>query len=141
MLGRVSKSKPHPKTLEAIKLSEYIVKFGDEIMLCSRYFRKGLSYQVKGDQSHRCQNCTEAKVVCDGSGVASYQKNIKARVKLEKEEKQAEKALKAAMAKLARIRSQKRLLKKKGDKLFARGMQSQEESGNLQSESVTISSA
>ncbi|KAJ4235402.1 hypothetical protein NW760_004943 [Fusarium oxysporum] len=56
---------------------------------------------------------------------------MKARVKLEKEEEQAEKALEAAMAKLARICSQKCLLKKKGDKLFAWGMQSQEESGNL----------
>ncbi|KNA98077.1 hypothetical protein FOXG_18334 [Fusarium oxysporum f. sp. lycopersici 4287] len=111
-------------------------------MPCSRCFRKGLSCQVKGDQSHRCQNCTEAKVVCDGSGVASYlEKNMKARVKLEKEEEQAEKALEAAMAKLARIRSQKRLLKKKGDELFARGMQSQEESGELQDESVVISNA
>ncbi|KNB19296.1 hypothetical protein FOXG_22517 [Fusarium oxysporum f. sp. lycopersici 4287] len=66
---------------------------------------------------------------------------MKARVKLEKEEEQAEKALEAAMAKLARIRSQKRLLKKKGDELFARGMQSQEESGELQDESVVISNA
>lgn len=66
---------------------------------------------------------------------------MKARAKLEKEEEQAEKALEAAMAKLARIRSQKRLLKKKGDELFARGMQSQEESGELQDESVVISNA
>ena len=59
------------------------------------------------------------------------EKNIKAYVKLEKEEEQAEKALKAAMAKLARIRSQKRLLKKKGNKLFTYRMQSQEESSKL----------
>ncbi|EXM22761.1 hypothetical protein FOTG_09528 [Fusarium oxysporum f. sp. vasinfectum 25433] len=66
---------------------------------------------------------------------------MKARVKLEKEEEQAEKALKAAMAKLARICSQKRLLKKKGDKLFTCGMQSQEESSEIQNESATISNA
>ncbi|KAM0310645.1 hypothetical protein ACHAPQ_012476, partial [Fusarium lateritium] len=60
--------------------------------------------------------------------------NIKARAKLEKEEEEAEAALKIAMARLARVRKQKRALKKKGDDLFARGMQSQEESGELMAE-------
>ncbi|KAJ3530146.1 hypothetical protein NM208_g9455 [Fusarium decemcellulare] len=142
MSGRVAKSKPHPKTAEASKLSEYIAKFGDEVMPCSRCFRHGLSCQIKSEQSHRCQNCTEAKVVCDGSGVASYlEKNMKARAKLDKEEEEAEAALEAAMARLARIRKQRRSLKKKGDEIFARGMRSQEESGELRDESLAVSEA
>ncbi|KAF4467457.1 hypothetical protein FALBO_5670 [Fusarium albosuccineum] len=141
MSGRVAKSKPHPKTVEASKLAEYIVKFGDDVMPCSRCLRLGLSCQIKGEQSHRCQNCTEAKVVCDGSGVASYQKNMKARAKLDKEEEEAEAALEAAMARLARIRKQRRSLKRKGDEIFGRGMRSQEESGELRDESLAISEA
>jgi large-conductance mechanosensitive channel len=50
--------------------------------------------------------------------------NIKARAKLEKEEEDAEAALKLTIAHLTRVRKQKRALKKKGDDLFARGMQS-----------------
>jgi hypothetical protein len=56
---------------------------------------------------------------------------MKARAKLEKEEEDAEAALKLAIARLARVHKQKRALKKKGDDLFAWGMQSQEESGEL----------
>ncbi|KAF9772157.1 hypothetical protein IL306_010156 [Fusarium sp. DS 682] len=58
------------------------------------------------------------------------EKNMKARAKLEKEKEETEAALEAAMAKLARIRKEKRSLKK-GDELFARGMRSQEESATI----------
>ncbi|RFN43551.1 hypothetical protein FIE12Z_12210, partial [Fusarium flagelliforme] len=54
-------------------------------------------------------NCVEAKVVCDGSGVALYlQKNMKERKKLEKDEQEAEEALEEAMARLACVRKMKR---------------------------------
>lgn len=42
--------------------------------------------------------------------------------KIAKEEREAEEALEQAMARLARIRKQKRSLKDRGDKLFQRGI-------------------
>jgi hypothetical protein len=71
MSSRISKSK-HIKSKEASKLSEYIAEFGNCVMPCSRCFRLKLSCVAKSDQSSRCGNCVEAKVICDGSGVASY---------------------------------------------------------------------
>lgn len=71
-------------------------------------------------------------MVCDGAGVASFlSKNMRERKRLESEELEAEEALEAAMARLARIRKQKRLLKKKGEDLVSRGLQGLEGSGVL----------
>ena len=71
MSGRVSKAK-HPKTTEAGSLAEYIQKNGDLIMPCSRCFRLKLPCQAKEEKSNRCGNCVDAKVVCDGAGVATF---------------------------------------------------------------------
>jgi uncharacterized protein with von Willebrand factor type A (vWA) domain len=66
---------------------------------------------------------------------------MKERKKLEKDEQEAEEALEAAMARLARVRKMKRQLKQRGDELFARGMQSFEESVEVREESEAISDA
>jgi hypothetical protein len=158
MAGRVTKSQ-HPKTKEGSKLSEYIALYRDRTMPCSRCFRQKLPCVTKGDQSSCCGNCVDAKVICDGAGVASYRasfgsslvasadrvlvtRNMKECKKLEKEEQEAEEALEKAMARLAWIRKMKRRLKQQGDELFARGMQSledAEDSAAVQAESLAIS--
>lgn len=159
MSGRISKS-PHSKTSESSALALYVREFGDDVMPCSRCCRLRIPCKVKGDQSNRCSNCIDAKIVCDGAGVASFRsfllsflsvvvvltflpvmKNMRERKKLDDEEERAEEALELAMARLARIRKQKRRLKQKGDELFSRGVQSLEESGVLHEESVSISEA
>ncbi|KAL6352288.1 hypothetical protein LRP88_00600 [Fusarium phalaenopsidis] len=127
------------KLSEAQGLSAYIEAFGSEIMPCTRCFRQGLSCKVVSDRSNRCSNCVDAKVVCDGAGVASFlAKNIRERKRLEGEEAEAEAALEEAMAKLARIRKQKRLLKARGDEAFERGLRALEESGELREESSAV---
>lgn len=66
---------------------------------------------------------------------------MRERKKLEEEERQAEEALELAMARLARVRKQKRSLKEKGEELVVRGIRSLEESGELRSESLAVSQA
>ncbi|WXC50990.1 hypothetical protein QX201_010695 [Fusarium graminearum] len=89
----------------------------------SRYFRRNLICKAKDENSSCYGNCVEAKVVYDGSGVATFlSKNMKERKKIEEDERAAEEALEEAMARLARIRKMKRRLKEQGDALFVRGM-------------------
>ncbi len=52
------------------------------------------------------------------------------------EERKAEEALEEAMARLARVRKQKRLLKERGDALFRRGMESLRDAEQQESEAA-----
>ncbi|KAM6513218.1 hypothetical protein FALCPG4_015674 [Fusarium falciforme] len=111
-------------------------------MPCTSCLRRGLACKLVSDHSNRYYNYVNANVVCNGDGVTYFLvKNIRRGKRLENEEAEAEAALEAAIARLARVRKQKRLLKARVDKAFARRLRSQEKSGELQVESIAVTEA
>ncbi|KAI0388191.1 hypothetical protein F5Y17DRAFT_453790 [Xylariaceae sp. FL0594] len=115
-------------------------------MPCSRCFKKSLKCVVSS-KSSRCSECVRTGVTCDGpeltlERVEKWKSDVQ---RLNREEEEAEKGLEQAkrdldeakrgldekLVRLARIREQQRLLRKRGDDMAARASHAIDEEDGL----------
>lgn len=141
--GRVTKTRSHPKSSLRDILASRIENEGVDIMPCSRCRRLNLRCRMLSKQSSKCGQCAQLSLKCDNGGIAAFcgwslfslfscadstvSRNLSEQRRLEENERQAEEDLEVAMARLARIRKQKRSLRERGDALFEEGMSSLED--------------
>jgi hypothetical protein len=107
--------------------ADSIEQFGFSVMPCTRCKAKKVECKML-EGSRKCQTCTRLGRVCDSNGVPllSLSRMVSEDRRLEKEEEEAEEAflvqqakLNESLARLTRLRRQRRLLRQKGERLAA----------------------
>jgi hypothetical protein len=137
MSGRVSKS-PSAKTLQRNSLARRIEETGYEIMPCTNCFRNRRVCRMS-DASSRCSECAKRGRVCDGTFVASaLTRTAAAQKKVESDIEKAELELETTLARLARLRRQRKILSDKTSELFSRGMRELDEEDGIRSQEQAI---
>jgi len=134
MSSRVEKRRSK-KTDERSALFAVIEHNGSDIMPCTYCFKNNLRCRIFGAASDKCSNCVKRGRPCDGNFVASSLTRLLSEQKrLEQSEEEAAKALQDAqreasiqLARLDRIRIQKRSLVTRSAELVRRGVQSLDE--------------
>jgi len=127
---RVLKQRSRNNRVDRQRLAESILASDSAlecVMPCTPCFRRK-SRCVSSPKSSRCVECVLRGRACDGSSVGDVLlRTDKALVKIRDEEEKAEEQLAEVLARLQRLRKQKRLLKSRHDELFARGIQQLDE--------------
>ena len=116
MSHRVSK-----KTQEREDLIARILRNGFEMNACSNCMRRNQTCISSAD-STKCAGCVRRKVKCDQSGPSHSDWQ-----KLEKEEDRLDQEEEATLAKLLRLRRQKKALKSRGKDMLRRGLKTLDE--------------
>ncbi|AEO54338.1 hypothetical protein MYCTH_77342 [Thermothelomyces thermophilus ATCC 42464] len=143
-MSRVAKrsTKRSVKTEERIALAAAINELGFEVMPCSHCFSRGLCCRMI-ESSSRCGECVRRGRSYDGSGVpvSSLSRIVDESKRLDRLEQDAKEALRAdhdslakaqrrldeSLARLDRIRRQKRSLLSRGSEMVRRGLASLDE--------------
>ena len=149
MSGRVTKTRQRDTTAERKTLLSHIDKFGSfDTMPCIPCFRRKVPCRM-AENSSRCLECVRVSRACDGVLVGgSLERTHAALERIEAQADEAEdqlasaqqKALEAhreaaeALARLTRLRQQKRYLRDRGNDLFARGMEGLDELDQINSD-------
>lgn len=146
MSSRVKKSAAHERRVGLIEL---IDKHGYEVMPCSFCFDRDLKCEMM-DGVSRCKECVRRGRRCDGTGasLSSVHSVLHEQDRLEKEEEIAEEKLiraqqeaATALARLSRLRKQKRFLRERSLQMAQRNAKSLDELDELERKEVEAAEA
>jgi hypothetical protein len=145
-MSRVRKSVAYERRIGLIEL---IDKHGYEVMPCSYCFDRDLKCEMM-DGVARCKECVRRGRKCDGTGasLSSVQSVLYEQDRLEKEEELAEEKLiraqqeaATALARLSRLRKQKRFLRERSLQMAQRNAKSLDELDELERKEAEASDA
>jgi len=129
------------KQLALYALADRINRTGIEMLACTHCTRSDKLCIVAPAESKRCSECVRLKRKCDvnrdedsvtGPSPGDWRKLAEAEDRLENETEKAETEMAELAARLARLRKQRKLLKRRGGEMLRRGMKSIEELERLE---------
>ena len=110
------------KARERADLVCRILKNGFEMNACSNCARRNRTCFSSPGDSNKCAECVRRKLKCDQHGP-----NHEDWVKLEREEERLEREEEETLAKLLRLRKQKKFLRTRGKEMLRRGLKTLDE--------------
>jgi hypothetical protein len=114
----------HRKIKERLNLARKIETLGIEMTPCSKCQRQNRKCVMDSAQSSRCAECIRTKSSCDGMSDA-WEKNVPRQsdwVALENQKRSLEEQEEEAMAKILRLRKQRRFLMDREKEMSRRGL-------------------
>jgi len=127
------------KAREQNDLADRILRTGFEMLACSRCKESGRLCIVASEESRRCAHCVRAGKSCDVDGhvgsapsTGEWKNLAAAEDRLDAEIERADEAMAEIAARSARLRKQKKLLKRRGAEMIKRGLRSLEELEQLE---------
>ena len=110
------------KARERADLVRRILRNGFEMSACSNCARRNRTCFSSPSDSRKCAECVRRKLKCDQSGPSHNDW-----IKLEREEERLDQEEEETLAKLLRIRKQKKYLRSRGKEMLRRGLQTLDE--------------
>jgi hypothetical protein len=117
------------KKREQCALADRIDRVGIEMLQCSFCEKNGKTCIVSSANSRRCSECIRVGKKCDvdGPSVGDWKSLEDAETRLDAETEKAEAAMTEVMARLTRLRKQRKFLKRRGAEMLRRGLKSMDE--------------
>jgi hypothetical protein len=116
------------KLKERHDLADRIVRYGIIMVSCSNCVRRNQTC-ISSPDSQRCAACVRRGAKCDQNGpsLSDWKAVDKEEERLEREEEETAQRIAEGVAKLARLRRQKKFLKRRAGEMLRRGLKSLDE--------------